>query len=86
MRKSILIIFHIVFWLVIWSLNYSFSFVSPNPITLSNTLIKAGEMLTDKMQMVQDSPMGPEIKIMTLENIRKVWDKTKIRIKKNGKS
>ncbi|MFC2132411.1 sensor histidine kinase [Bacteroidota bacterium] len=45
MRKSILIIFHIVFWLVIWSLNFSFNLLSPNPQTISNILIRAFTLL-----------------------------------------
>ena len=50
---------------------------------ISNTLVKAGEMLTEKLQLVQDSPMGIEIKQMTMENIRTVWNKTIKRIMEN---
>jgi hypothetical protein len=47
---------------------------------ISNTLIKAGNMLTAKLQEVEESSMVPEIKGMTLKNIRRVWDKTSQRI------
>jgi len=47
---------------------------------ISNTLIKAGHMLTDKLHEVEESAMEPEIKLMTLKNIRRVWEKTNDRI------
>ncbi len=47
---------------------------------ISNTLIKAGTMLTEKLEEVEDSEMKPEIKSMVLKNIRTVWDKTNLRI------
>lgn len=47
---------------------------------ISDTLIKAGNMLTVKLQEIENSTMLPEIKKMTLENVRKVWDKTSNRI------
>ena len=50
---------------------------------ISNTLIKAGTMMTEKLLQVQDAPMEPEIKQMTMENIRTVWNKTNMRIMEN---
>jgi hypothetical protein len=50
---------------------------------ISNTLIKAGTMLTEKLQQVQDAPIEDEIKQMTMENIRTVWTKTNKRIMEN---
>ncbi len=50
---------------------------------ISNTLIKAGTMMTEKLLQVQDAPMEPEIKQMTMENIRTVWTKTNMRIMEN---
>ena len=47
---------------------------------ISNTLIKAGNMLTDKLREVEGSTMEPDIKIMVLGNIRTVWTKTNNRI------
>lgn len=50
---------------------------------ISNTLIKAGTMLTEKLKQVKDAPIEPEIKQMTMENIRTVWTKTNRRIMEN---
>jgi len=50
---------------------------------ISNTLIKAGTMMTQKLLEVQDAPMEPDIKQMTMENIRTVWTKTNMRIMEN---
>jgi hypothetical protein len=50
---------------------------------ISSTLIKAGTMLTAKLQEVQEAPMEDEIKKMTIENIRTVWKKTNTRIMEN---
>ena len=50
---------------------------------ISNTLIKAGTMLTEKLKQVQEAPIEPEIKQMTMENIRTVWTKTNRRIMEN---
>jgi hypothetical protein len=47
---------------------------------ISKTLIKTGTMLTSKLQEVEESAMEPEIKLMTLRNIRRVWEKTNDRI------
>jgi len=47
---------------------------------ISNTLIKAGNLLTSKLKDVEDSEMDPEIKIMTTRHIRQVWEKTNSRI------
>ncbi|MBN2657354.1 MAG: hypothetical protein EH225_05285 [Calditrichaeota bacterium] len=47
---------------------------------ISSTLIKAGEMLTDKLHEVQESEMLPDIKVMVVGNIRNVWQKTNKRI------
>lgn len=51
-----------------------------NTDEISKTLIRAGEMLTDKLIEVEESHMADEIKQLTLKNIRKVWDKTNNRI------
>lgn len=47
---------------------------------ISDTLIQAGTMLTNKLHEVEDSTMEPDIKAMTVKNIRRVWDKTNKRI------
>ena len=47
---------------------------------ISKTLIRTGNMLTEKLQDVEESRMEPEIKLMTLKNIRRVWEKTNDRI------
>lgn len=47
---------------------------------ISDTLFKAGTMLTTKLEEVEESTMEPSIKIMTLKNIRHVWEKTNARI------
>jgi hypothetical protein len=47
---------------------------------ISKTLIKTGTMLTSKLQEVEEAAMELEIKIMTLKNIRRVWEKTNDRI------
>ena len=47
---------------------------------ISNTLIKAGNMLTAKLQEIEESSMKPEIKKMTLSHVRTVWEKTNQRI------
>ena len=51
-----------------------------NTQEISNTLIKAAEMLTQQLEVVENSNLKPDIKEMTLKNIRKVWDKTNDRI------
>jgi len=50
---------------------------------ISSTLIKAGTMLTEKLKEVQEVPIEPDIKQMTMENIRTVWTKTNRRILEN---
>jgi len=47
---------------------------------ISETLIKAGNMLTDKLSKVEVSDMAPEIKVSTIKHIRQVWEKTNTRI------
>lgn len=47
---------------------------------VSDTLIKAGNMLQRKLNEVVESPMSEEIKKNTLDNIRRVWDRTNSRI------
>ena len=47
---------------------------------VSDTLIKAGNMLQQKMDEVRVSTMSDEIKQVTLSNIRRVWDRTNNRI------
>lgn len=47
---------------------------------ISETLIQAGNMLTDKLQKVEESNMPDEVKASTLKQIRQVWDKTNSRI------
>lgn len=47
---------------------------------ISNTLIKAGTMLTDKLREIEGSDMMDDIKKMTFDNIRGVWEKTNDRI------
>lgn len=47
---------------------------------ISNTLIKVGEMLTLKLEEVARSHIKPELKKMTVSNIRRVWEKTNNRI------
>jgi hypothetical protein len=47
---------------------------------ISNTLIKAGTMLTSKLEEIEESGMRPEIKTLTLKNVRHVWEKTNARI------
>lgn len=41
MKKTTIIIVHIVFWLLIWSLNFSFSFFNPSPQAFSDFMIRA---------------------------------------------
>ena len=50
---------------------------------ISNTLIKAGTMLTEKLRQVEEAVIEPDIKKMTMENIRTVWTKTNMRIMEN---
>lgn len=45
MKKSIIIVIHIIFWLVIWSLNFSFSFFNPNLQSTTDILIRAFTLL-----------------------------------------
>lgn len=47
---------------------------------ISDTLIKAGNLLTSKLQQIEESSMLPEIKKMTLKNVRHVWEQTNQRI------
>jgi len=47
---------------------------------ISSTLIKAGHMLTEKLAEIEESEMRPEIKKMTFNNVRRVWEKTNRRI------
>jgi hypothetical protein len=47
---------------------------------ISETLIQAGSMLSEKLNKVEESDMPPEIKVSTIKNIRQVWDKTNRRI------
>ncbi|ORC37394.1 hypothetical protein B4O97_04170 [Marispirochaeta aestuarii] len=47
---------------------------------IAETLMKAGLMMTEKLKEVEESRMEAEIKLMTLTNIRRVWDKTNSRI------
>ncbi len=47
---------------------------------ISNTLVKSGNMLTAKIEEIEASAMLPEIKQMTLKNVRLVWNKTNRRI------
>lgn len=47
---------------------------------ISDTLIKAGNLLTRKIEEVENSTMIPEIKAMTLKNVRHVWEQTSQRI------
>lgn len=47
---------------------------------ISDTLIKAGNMLTSKLQEVEESSMKDDIKKMTLDHVRRVWEKTNERI------
>jgi hypothetical protein len=47
---------------------------------ISNTLIKAGNMLTAKLREIEESSMNPEIKKVTLGHVRTVWEKTNERI------
>ncbi|TVQ34853.1 MAG: hypothetical protein EA384_17060 [Spirochaetaceae bacterium] len=50
---------------------------------ISNTLIKAGRMLTAKLLEIESSEMLDEIKGMTLKNVRRVWEKTSDRVMKS---
>ncbi|TVR34678.1 MAG: hypothetical protein EA404_02105 [Spirochaetaceae bacterium] len=50
---------------------------------ISNTLIKAGRMLTTKLMEIESSEMLDEIKSMTLKNVRRVWEKTSDRVMKS---
>ncbi len=47
---------------------------------ISNTLIKAGRMLTAKLHEVENSEMLADIKQLTFRNVKQVWDKTNARI------
>jgi hypothetical protein len=47
---------------------------------ISDTLIKAGTMLTTKLQEIEESSMKDDIKKMTLDHVRRVWEKTNERI------
>ncbi len=47
---------------------------------VSDTLIKAGNMLQRKLNDVIESSMSEEIKQNTLTNIRRVWDRTNSKI------
>ena len=47
---------------------------------ITSTLIKAAEMLTLKLEEVRKCHILPELKRMTVSNIRKVWEKTNNRI------
>jgi hypothetical protein len=50
---------------------------------ISDTLIKAGTMQTEKLLQVKEAPIEAGIKLMTMQNIRTVWDKTNKRIMEN---
>jgi hypothetical protein len=50
---------------------------------ISNTLIKSGNMLTEKLEEVEKSDMRDDIKKMTIDNIRSVWNKANQRILDN---
>ncbi|TVR90498.1 MAG: hypothetical protein EA428_08295 [Spirochaetaceae bacterium] len=47
---------------------------------ISSTLIRSGNMLTNKLREVEESDMLPEIKHMTLKSVRRVWEKTNDRV------
>jgi len=47
---------------------------------ISDTLIKAGTMLTSKLEEIEESTMQDDIKKMTLDHVRRVWEKTNERI------
>ncbi|MFP4331353.1 MAG: hypothetical protein ACOC45_04760 [Alkalispirochaetaceae bacterium] len=47
---------------------------------ISNTLIKAGTMLTNKIGEIERSSMTQEIKMATLKRVERVWEKTNDRI------
>jgi hypothetical protein len=47
---------------------------------ISDTLIKSGNMLTGKIEEIEESSMLPEIKSMTLKSVRHVWEQTNKRI------
>lgn len=47
---------------------------------ISDTLIKAGNMLTNKLEEIEQSTMKEDIKKMTLDHVRRVWEKTNERI------
>ena len=47
---------------------------------ISNTLIKAGNLLTEQLNEAANSRMEDEVKAMTIENIRKVWNRTNEKI------
>lgn len=47
---------------------------------VSDTLIKAGNMLQRKLDEVNGSAMSDEIKQQTLTHIRRVWDRTREKI------
>jgi hypothetical protein len=47
---------------------------------ISDTLIKAGTLLTQKLEEVRKAKIEPEIKKMTMNNIRTIWEKTNKRI------
>ncbi|MFP4613817.1 MAG: hypothetical protein ACLFM5_10525 [Spirochaetaceae bacterium] len=47
---------------------------------ISDTLIKAGTMLTNKLEEIEKSEMKDDIKKMTLDHVRRVWEKTNERI------
>lgn len=47
---------------------------------VSDTLIKAGNMLTRKLEEVQGSSMTTDIKEQTVTRIRRVWERTNQKI------
>ncbi len=47
---------------------------------IADTLIKSGEMLTEKLKEVRESKMVANIKKSVVSNIRNIWDKTNKRI------
>ncbi len=47
---------------------------------VSDTLIKAGTMMQKKLDEVASSPMAATLKEQTINNIRRVWDRTNEKI------
>jgi hypothetical protein len=50
-------------------------------VEMAGTLIKSGTMLTEKLKEVKKSTMTPEIKKITMDQIREIWNKTNTRIR-----